>query len=123
MAIVRKYHGRVPLKWWLTQPYAVWLKSVANVLPGPRGQASVLIDQAVIDALDEPDCSTLEAGPRFLDKGDAFSDQNVTAASFGMIATLATAWPIAPDKVVLSDGDRKCALFEPFVSPFQYELR
>jgi GT2 family glycosyltransferase len=32
MAIVRKYHGRVPLKWWLAQPYAVWLKAVANRL-------------------------------------------------------------------------------------------
>jgi GT2 family glycosyltransferase len=32
MAIVRKYHGRVPLKWWLAQPYAVWLKAVANAL-------------------------------------------------------------------------------------------
>ncbi len=30
MAIVRKYHGRVPMKWWLAQPYAVWLKAVAN---------------------------------------------------------------------------------------------
>ena len=30
MAIVRKYHGRVPLKWWMAQPYAVWLKAVAN---------------------------------------------------------------------------------------------
>jgi GT2 family glycosyltransferase len=30
MAIVRRYHGRVPLKWWLAQPYAVWLKAVAN---------------------------------------------------------------------------------------------
>jgi GT2 family glycosyltransferase len=30
MAIVGKYHGRVPLKWWLAQPYAVWLKAVAN---------------------------------------------------------------------------------------------
>ncbi|WP_159006121.1 glycosyltransferase family 2 protein [Bradyrhizobium sp. S69] len=30
MAIVRKYHGSVPLKWWLAQPYAVWLKAVAN---------------------------------------------------------------------------------------------
>jgi hypothetical protein len=29
-AIVRKYHGRVPMKWWLGQPYAVWLKAVAN---------------------------------------------------------------------------------------------
>ena len=32
MAIVRKYHGRVPLKWWLMQPYAVWLKAVSNSL-------------------------------------------------------------------------------------------
>lgn len=30
MAIVRKYHGRVPLKWWLAQPYSVWLKAIAN---------------------------------------------------------------------------------------------
>ncbi|WPO44306.1 glycosyltransferase family 2 protein [Tardiphaga sp. 42S5] len=30
MAIVRKYHGRVPLKWWLAQPYAVWLKALTN---------------------------------------------------------------------------------------------
>jgi GT2 family glycosyltransferase len=30
MAIVRKYHGRVPLKWWFAQPYAVWLKAIAN---------------------------------------------------------------------------------------------
>ncbi len=30
MAVVRKYHGSVPLKWWLTQPYAVWFKSIAE---------------------------------------------------------------------------------------------
>ena len=30
MAIVRKYHGQVPLKWWLAQPYAVWFKSIAG---------------------------------------------------------------------------------------------
>lgn len=30
MAVVRKYHGRVPLKWWLAQPYAVWFKSIAG---------------------------------------------------------------------------------------------
>lgn len=30
MDIVRKYHGRVPLKWWLVQPYAVWMKALAN---------------------------------------------------------------------------------------------
>jgi glycosyltransferase involved in cell wall biosynthesis len=27
IAIVRKYYGRVPLKWWLAQPYTVWFKS------------------------------------------------------------------------------------------------
>ncbi|WLA68040.1 glycosyltransferase family 2 protein [Bradyrhizobium diazoefficiens] len=32
MAIVRKYHGRVPLKWWLAQPYAVWMKALANYI-------------------------------------------------------------------------------------------
>ena len=26
--VVRKHHGRVPLKWWLAQPYAVWFKSI-----------------------------------------------------------------------------------------------
>ena len=30
IAIVRKHHGSVPLKWWLAQPYAVWLKSLMN---------------------------------------------------------------------------------------------
>ncbi|WP_226505249.1 glycosyltransferase family 2 protein [Pseudomonas sp. MWU16-30317] len=28
MAVVRKYNGSVPLKWWLFQPYAVWFKSI-----------------------------------------------------------------------------------------------
>lgn len=28
MKVVRKYYGRVPLKWWLAQPYAVWFKSI-----------------------------------------------------------------------------------------------
>ncbi len=28
MQVVRKYYGRVPLKWWLAQPYAVWYKSL-----------------------------------------------------------------------------------------------
>ncbi len=28
MAVVRKHHGRVPAKWWLTQPYAVWFKAM-----------------------------------------------------------------------------------------------
>jgi glycosyltransferase involved in cell wall biosynthesis len=32
MAVVRKYHGSVPLKWWLAQPYAVWFKTIANAL-------------------------------------------------------------------------------------------
>lgn len=27
MEVVRKHHGRVPLKWWLAQPYAVWFKT------------------------------------------------------------------------------------------------
>ena len=28
MAVVRKYHGRVPLKWYLAQPYAVWWRGL-----------------------------------------------------------------------------------------------
>ncbi len=28
MAVVRKHYGRVPLKWWLAQPYAVWYRSM-----------------------------------------------------------------------------------------------
>lgn len=28
MAVVRKYYGSVPLKWWLAQPYSVWFKSI-----------------------------------------------------------------------------------------------
>ncbi|MDQ0561934.1 GT2 family glycosyltransferase [Rhizobium mesoamericanum] len=28
IAIVRKHHGSVPLKWWIAQPYAVWYKSI-----------------------------------------------------------------------------------------------
>lgn len=28
--VVRKYNGHVPLKWWLAQPYAVWLKSIVG---------------------------------------------------------------------------------------------
>ena len=27
MAVVRRYNGRVPAKWWLAWPYAVWLRS------------------------------------------------------------------------------------------------
>ncbi|SCB59649.1 Glycosyltransferase, GT2 family [Rhizobium aethiopicum] len=29
---VRRHHGRVPLKWWLAQPYSVWLKSLLRRL-------------------------------------------------------------------------------------------
>jgi hypothetical protein len=28
MSVVRKYHGSVPLKWYLAQPYAVWWRSL-----------------------------------------------------------------------------------------------
>ncbi|TCL70400.1 glycosyltransferase family 2 protein [Rhizobium sp. BK251] len=28
MEIVRRHYGRVPLKWWIAQPYAVWYKSI-----------------------------------------------------------------------------------------------
>lgn len=28
MGVVRKHYGRVPLKWWLAQPYAVWYRSL-----------------------------------------------------------------------------------------------
>jgi GT2 family glycosyltransferase len=28
IAVVRKHYGRVPLKWWLFQPYAVWYRSL-----------------------------------------------------------------------------------------------
>lgn len=30
MRVVRKYYGRVPLKWYLAQPYAVWFKSIVG---------------------------------------------------------------------------------------------
>jgi glycosyltransferase involved in cell wall biosynthesis len=30
MQVVRKHYGKVPLKWWLTQPYAVWFKSIVR---------------------------------------------------------------------------------------------
>jgi len=30
MAVVRRHHGRVPWKWWLAQPYAVWFKSMVR---------------------------------------------------------------------------------------------
>lgn len=30
MNVVRKHYGRVPWKWWLAQPYAVWYKSLVR---------------------------------------------------------------------------------------------
>ena len=30
MGVVRKHYGRIPLKWWLAQPYAVWFKSITG---------------------------------------------------------------------------------------------
>jgi glycosyltransferase involved in cell wall biosynthesis len=30
MAVVRRHYGRVPLKWWLAQPYAVWYRSLVG---------------------------------------------------------------------------------------------
>jgi glycosyltransferase involved in cell wall biosynthesis len=30
MAIVKKHYGRIPWKWWLAQPYAVWYKSLVR---------------------------------------------------------------------------------------------
>ncbi len=32
MDIVKKYYGKLPLKWWLYQPYAVWYKTLMNQL-------------------------------------------------------------------------------------------
>ena len=29
--VVRRYHGSVPLKWWLYQPYAVWWKTLRSM--------------------------------------------------------------------------------------------
>lgn len=28
ISVVRKHYGRVPIKWWIAQPYAVWYKSI-----------------------------------------------------------------------------------------------
>jgi glycosyltransferase involved in cell wall biosynthesis len=30
IAVVRRHHGSVPLKWWLAQPYAVWYKALIS---------------------------------------------------------------------------------------------
>ncbi len=32
ISVVRKYNGRVSLKWWLAQPYTVWFKSLLHRL-------------------------------------------------------------------------------------------
>jgi hypothetical protein len=28
MAVVKRHYGRIPLKWWLAQPYAVWYRAL-----------------------------------------------------------------------------------------------
>ncbi len=30
IAVVRKHHGSVPVKWWLAQPYAVWFRALVG---------------------------------------------------------------------------------------------
>lgn len=30
MSVVKRHYGRVPLKWWLAQPYAVWYRSIVG---------------------------------------------------------------------------------------------
>lgn len=30
IGVVRRYYGRVPIKWWLAKPYAVWFKAMKN---------------------------------------------------------------------------------------------
>lgn len=37
IAVVRKYHGRVPLKWWIAQPYSVWFRSMLRWWKGAGG--------------------------------------------------------------------------------------
>lgn len=37
ISTVRKHYGRVPLKWWLAQPYAVWYKALLNRIANRRG--------------------------------------------------------------------------------------
>jgi hypothetical protein len=36
MAVVRRHYGRVPWKWWLAQPYAVWWKALSAQLDSRR---------------------------------------------------------------------------------------
>lgn len=38
IAVVRKYNGTVPLKWWFAQPYAVWWKALAASIDARRGK-------------------------------------------------------------------------------------
>ena len=30
MAVVKQHYGRVPLKWWIAQPYAIWFRAMLN---------------------------------------------------------------------------------------------
>jgi glycosyltransferase involved in cell wall biosynthesis len=32
--VVKKYYNRLPLKWWVLYPYAVWFKSILNAMKG-----------------------------------------------------------------------------------------
>ena len=32
MRVVRTHYGRVPIKWWLAQPYAVWFKAMTRMI-------------------------------------------------------------------------------------------
>lgn len=34
MAVVRRHHRRLPIKWWLAQPYAVWMTTMAGWTSG-----------------------------------------------------------------------------------------
>ena len=36
IAVVRRHRGRVPIKWWLAQPYAVWWKALKARLGGAK---------------------------------------------------------------------------------------
>jgi hypothetical protein len=39
LAVVRQHHGRVPLKWWLAWPYAVWWRgAMASLRPASRDE-------------------------------------------------------------------------------------
>ena len=40
IATVRRHYGRVPWKWWLAQPYAVWYRSLAAMLRRKRAAAA-----------------------------------------------------------------------------------